>query len=60
MKCPKCQTENPETRKFCKECGAKLIQGSRPFRRKFGAILPEIGAEFNLQEARELPKIGAT
>ena len=25
MKCPKCQTENPETRKFCRECGAKLI-----------------------------------
>ncbi len=25
MKCPKCQTENPKTRKFCKECGAKLI-----------------------------------
>jgi hypothetical protein len=25
MKCPKCQTENPETRKFCKECKAKLI-----------------------------------
>ena len=24
MKCPKCQTENAETRKFCKECGAKL------------------------------------
>jgi len=25
MKCPKCQTENPETRKFCRECGAKLV-----------------------------------
>jgi len=24
VKCPKCQTENPETRKFCSECGAKL------------------------------------
>ena len=24
MKCPKCQAENPETRKFCRECGAKL------------------------------------
>jgi serine/threonine protein kinase/ribosomal protein L40E len=25
MKCPKCQAENPETRKFCRECGTKLI-----------------------------------
>jgi class 3 adenylate cyclase/tetratricopeptide (TPR) repeat protein len=25
MKCPECQTENPETRKFCRECGGKLI-----------------------------------
>jgi class 3 adenylate cyclase/tetratricopeptide (TPR) repeat protein len=25
MKCPECQTENPETRKFCRECGVKLI-----------------------------------
>jgi class 3 adenylate cyclase/tetratricopeptide (TPR) repeat protein len=25
MKCPKCQFENPETRKFCRECGTKLI-----------------------------------
>jgi class 3 adenylate cyclase/tetratricopeptide (TPR) repeat protein len=24
MKCSKCQTENPEKRKFCRECGAKL------------------------------------
>jgi hypothetical protein len=25
MKCPKCQSENPEARKFCRECGAKLL-----------------------------------
>ena len=25
MDCPKCQTENPATRKFCRECGAKLL-----------------------------------
>jgi len=25
MKCPKCQTVNPEKRRFCGECGAKLV-----------------------------------
>ncbi len=24
MKCPKCRAENPETLKFCGECGAQL------------------------------------
>jgi rRNA maturation endonuclease Nob1 len=24
MKCQKCQAENPETKKFCKECGSPL------------------------------------
>ncbi|MBC8185446.1 zinc ribbon domain-containing protein [candidate division KSB1 bacterium] len=24
MKCPKCQTDNPDTQKFCGECGTKL------------------------------------
>jgi class 3 adenylate cyclase/tetratricopeptide (TPR) repeat protein len=25
MQCPKCQTENPESKKFCRECGAELM-----------------------------------
>jgi class 3 adenylate cyclase len=25
MKCPKCEVENPGTRKFCRKCGAKLL-----------------------------------
>lgn len=25
MKCSACQTDNPENRKFCRECGAKLV-----------------------------------
>jgi ribosomal protein L40E len=25
MKCPKCQSENPRTRKFCRRCGKKLV-----------------------------------
>jgi class 3 adenylate cyclase/tetratricopeptide (TPR) repeat protein len=25
MKCPKCQADNPDERKFCHECGAKLV-----------------------------------
>ena len=25
MKCPECQTENPDSRKFCRECGEKLL-----------------------------------
>jgi class 3 adenylate cyclase/tetratricopeptide (TPR) repeat protein len=34
VKCPKCQTENPETKKFCRKCGAKL-----------SCVCPHCGAE---------------
>ncbi|MHC4687231.1 MAG: double zinc ribbon domain-containing protein [Planctomycetota bacterium] len=26
MECPKCLSDNPDTRKFCYECGAKLLK----------------------------------
>ncbi len=25
MKCPNCRTENPENKRFCRECGTKLF-----------------------------------
>ncbi len=27
MKCPKCQTENPQKNRFCRECGTELLLG---------------------------------
>jgi tetratricopeptide (TPR) repeat protein len=30
MKCPKCQADNPETQRFCGECGAPLPTAARP------------------------------
>ena len=34
MKCPKCQAENPDTNKFCRDCAAKLL-----------VICPQCGSE---------------
>jgi hypothetical protein len=34
LKCPKCQTDNPEDKKFCRECGADLVN-----------LCPQCGAE---------------
>ena len=46
MKCPKCQTENPETRKFCRKCGAKLLK-----------LCPQCGSE-NLPDDNFCGKCG--
>jgi len=35
VKCPKCHSENPETKQFCADCGTKLI-------RHFGDIQPKV------------------
>ena len=39
MKCPKCQTDNPDNKKFCRECGAKLLH-----------VCPQCGAEILLND----------
>jgi len=32
VKCPKCHSENPDTLKFCGECGTQLIPSLRDIR----------------------------
>jgi class 3 adenylate cyclase/tetratricopeptide (TPR) repeat protein len=39
MKCPKCHTENPDTKKFCRECGASILP-----------LCPNCGAEVSLED----------
>jgi len=54
MKCPECQTENPDTQKFCGECGTKLervcpnCNANNPSQYKFCG---ECG--FDLKKAKE-------
>jgi class 3 adenylate cyclase/tetratricopeptide (TPR) repeat protein len=58
MKCPKCQIENPEAKKFCRKCGTKL---SLPCPQCGFAYLP--GDEFcgecgtSLEKSKEAPPI---
>jgi predicted amidophosphoribosyltransferase len=48
MKCPRCQSDNPENKKFCRECAARLV-----------LTCPKCGAEVlhkqqgNTEQARE-------
>lgn len=40
MKCAKCQAENPETARFCLDCGTQLIRGHEPSSHEFGIVSP--------------------
>ena len=58
MKCPKCQFENPESKKFCRKCGTKLLLACP----KCGAeILPDDDfcgdCGHNLRKTKETPPI---
>jgi serine/threonine-protein kinase len=45
MKCPKCHSENPDTLKFCGECGTQLIGGDEPNSPEFGVVSPDFKTE---------------
>jgi serine/threonine protein kinase/tetratricopeptide (TPR) repeat protein len=40
VKCPKCHSENPDTLKFCGECGAQLSRGHEPNSPEFRIVSP--------------------
>ena len=39
IKCPKCHSENPETKQFCADCGTQLIPQSKDIRAEFTETL---------------------
>ncbi len=45
MKCPKCQSENPEKAKFCIECGNQMEFHCPKCGEKLLQICPKCGAE---------------
>jgi eukaryotic-like serine/threonine-protein kinase len=42
IQCPKCQTENPKTARFCLDCGTPLTRGHEPNSQEFGIVSPEL------------------
>ena len=54
IKCPKCQTENPETARFCLDCGIQLVRGHEPNSPEFGIVSPKLRTETLQAPVREL------
>ena len=55
-KCPKCHSENPDTKQFCADCGTKLqpTRGHEPNSQEFGVVSPELPTETLQTSVREL------
>jgi hypothetical protein len=54
VKCPKCHFENPDTLKFCGECGTQLIREHKPDSPEFGIASPYSKTETLQTAIREL------
>jgi tetratricopeptide (TPR) repeat protein/tRNA A-37 threonylcarbamoyl transferase component Bud32 len=54
IKCPKCHAENPDTLKFCGECGTQLIRGHKPDSAESAAVSPYSKTETLQSAVREL------
>ena len=49
MKCPKCRLENPETSRFCADCGTQLIPGREPNSAETAIVSPKSAPTETLQ-----------
>src|SRR4030043_263593 len=54
VKCPKCHSENPETKQFCADCGTQLSRGHEPNSQEFGIVSPNLLTETLQTAVREL------
>src|SRR4030043_463041 len=54
VKCPKCHSENPETKQFCADCGTQLIRGHEPNSHEFGIVSPNLPTATLQTAVREL------
>ena len=41
IECPKCHSENPDTKQFCADCGTKLVRGDKSDSPEFGVASPK-------------------
>jgi serine/threonine protein kinase/tetratricopeptide (TPR) repeat protein len=53
-KCPKCHSENPDTKPFCADCGTQLVRGHEPNSHEFGIVSPKSSTETLQAPLREL------